>query len=185
MISSRLYYILAAAILFLAAGWIWLTREIPPSAKSEIISIAHPGFPAPDFTLNSLEGSEVTLSDLNGQPVLVNVWASWCLPCRAEMPAIENIYQEYAEQGLQVLAVNATNQDNLTDVVNFISKNQLTFPVLLNSSGNVSELYQVQSLPTSFFINKEGVITDIMVGEMSEALLRIRIEELMAAREIY
>ena len=180
MVSSRRYYILTAAVLLLAAGWIWLMREKSQTAQSEKISIAHPGFLAPDFSLTSLDDTTVSLSDLHGQPILMNVWASWCLPCRAEMPAIEEIYRDYSQQGLQVVSVNASNQDDLTDVNNFIKQNQLTFPILMDSGGIVSDLYQVRSLPTSFFIDKDGVVTEIIIGEMSEALLRIRVENLLA-----
>ncbi len=180
MVSSRRDLFLTAFILFLAAGWIWLTREKSHSAVDENIAIAHQGFLAPDFTVGSLDDSSITLSSLRGNPVLMNVWASWCLPCRAEMPAIQNIYREYSSQGLQVLAINATNQDELADVTSFIQENRLTFPIFLDLNGNVSDLYQVRSLPTTYFIDQEGVIIKIIVGQMSEALLRIQIDQMLA-----
>jgi len=182
MVSSRPYYILTVAILLLAAGWIWVMREKTPSTTTEQIAFARPGFLAPDLTADTLEGSTVTLSSLRGQPVLVNVWASWCLPCRTEMPAIEKIFREYSAQGLQVLTVNATNQDELTNVNNFIQENRLTFPVVLDSRGVVSDLFQVRSLPTTFFIDKDGVIKGLTVGSISEALLRIQVEKLLAEK---
>ncbi len=183
MVLSRGYYILTAVILLLAAGWIWFTRENSQRAEAEIISIAHPGFQAPDFTITSLDGPQINLNDLRGMPVVVNVWASWCLPCRAEMPAIEKIYQEFSKQGLQVLAVNATNQDDLADVKNFIQEHQLTFPIFLDTTGVVSDLYLVRSLPTTFFISQEGIINEIIIGQMSEALLRIQVEKLLAGKD--
>jgi cytochrome c biogenesis protein CcmG, thiol:disulfide interchange protein DsbE len=115
---------------------------------------------------------------LKGQAVLVNIWATWCPPCKAEMPAIENMYNEYKDQGFIVLAVNSTYQDNPLEIVPFIDEYTLTFPILLDETGDVSRNYQVRSLPSSYFINRLGIITEVVIGgPMSEALLRTRIEE--------
>ncbi|HMZ07950.1 MAG TPA: TlpA disulfide reductase family protein, partial [Anaerolineales bacterium] len=123
-------------------------------------------------------GESYTLSDLQGQAVLVNIWATWCPPCRSEMPAIQTIYDEYKDQGFVVLAINSTVQDNPLDIVPFTQKYNLTFPILLDESGDVTRAYQVRSLPSSYFINRQGIITKVVIGgPMSEALLRTRIEE--------
>lgn len=120
------------------------------------------------------------LSDLRGQPVLINLWASWCPPCKAEMPAFERVYEDYHEKGFQILAVNATNQDNLNNAIQFVQDYGLSFPILLDTNGEVSRQYQLNSLPTSFFVDRNGVIQQVIVGgPMSEALLRIRVEQLL------
>ena len=120
------------------------------------------------------------LSDLRGQPLLINLWASWCPPCKAEMPAFERAYRDYKEKGFQVLAVNATNQDNLNNAINFVQEYKLSFPILLDTNGEVSRQYHLNSLPTSFFVDRSGVIQQVIVGgPMSEALLRIRIDQLL------
>lgn len=120
------------------------------------------------------------LSELQGQPLLINLWASWCPPCKAEMPAFERVYRDYQDKGFQILAVNATNQDNLTNAINFVQEYELSFPILLDTNGEVSRQYHLTSLPTSFFVGRNGVIQQVVVGgPMSEALLRIRIDQLL------
>jgi cytochrome c biogenesis protein CcmG/thiol:disulfide interchange protein DsbE len=138
------------------------------------------GFSAPDFTLKTTTGEIYTLSDLKGQAVLVNLWATWCPPCRAEMPAMQRIYEEYQEQGLVILAVNMTYQDAPLDIMPFVNEYRLTFPILLDETGKVAHLYQLPSLPSSYFINRAGIITEVVIGgPMSEALLRTRIEKIL------
>lgn len=169
-------------ILTLAAGMAWITFSADKSGASIADNLPAPqtGFAAPDFTLKTLDGDSQTLSDLRGQAVLVNLWATWCPPCRAEMPAIQKMAQEYKEQGFIVLALNMTYQDDPLAVAPFIQKYGLTFPILLEETGSVAEAYQLRSLPTSFFIDRYGVIQEIVVGgPMSEALLRIRIEQIL------
>ena len=140
----------------------------------------HQGFLAPDFTVQSLNGEEVSLSSLHGKPVLVNIWASWCLPCRKEMPALEKIFQVYQDEGFTILAVNATSQDKIDNVKAFVDEYQLTFPILLDEDSAIVNTYQVSAFPTTFFISADGMIQDVVVGgPMSEALLRSRVEHLL------
>lgn len=166
-------------LLVLIAGVSWIVLSADSGASSANNGSApQVGFTAPDFTLKTPEGDSYDLSSLKGQAVLVNLWATWCPPCRAEMPAIEKMYQEYKDQGFVVLAVNSTVQDNPFDIAPFLEEYKLTFPVLLDETGDVSRMYQVRSLPSSYFINRLGIITEVVVGgPMSEALLRTRIEE--------
>jgi len=167
--------------LSLGAGWTILSRvpatatnpgERPPSPRQ--------GFAAPDFTLDLLGGGEVTLSDLRGKPVVVNLWASWCPPCRAEMPAIEKVYQDYQDLGLVILGVNTTNQDSEADAAAFVRDYELTFPIPLDRDGSVSMRYALRGLPTTFFIDREGIIRSVVVGgPMSEAVIRSKVEDLL------
>ena len=137
-------------------------------------------YAAPDLILEDLDGNTVSLKDYLGSVVLVNLWATWCPPCRAEMPAIEKVYQEYKDQGFVVLAINMTYQDDPFEVVPFTEQYGLTFPILLEETGDVASAYQLNSLPSSFFINRDGIIDDIVIGgPMSEALLRTRIERIL------
>jgi len=171
--------ILYLLILIAGASWITLSANTTNVTAGKI-SAPQAGFAAPDFTLKTPTGEEYTLSELKGNAVLVNLWATWCPPCRAEMPAIEKMYQEYKDQGFVVLAVDMTYQDDPANVAPFIQKYGLTFPVLLEETGDVAALYQLRSLPSSFFINRAGVIQEIVIGgPMSEALLRTRIEEIL------
>jgi cytochrome c biogenesis protein CcmG, thiol:disulfide interchange protein DsbE len=166
-------------VLILLAGASWILLSAVPGASIQNTTTApQAGFAAPDFTLKTTEGETYTLSELKGQAVLVNMWATWCPPCRAEMPAMEKVYNEYKDQGFIVLAVNNTFQDNLLEIVPFAEQYNLTFPILLDETGDASRAYQVRSLPSSYFINRYGVITEVVIGgPMSETLLRSRIEE--------
>lgn len=164
-------------VLIASAAWIVLSAENTPSRMADTPA-PQAGFAAPDFTLKTTTGETYTLSELKGNAILVNHWATWCPPCRAEMPAIQKLYDEYKDQGLIILAVNSTVQDNPLDIPPFLEEYHLTFPVLLDETGEVARAYQVRSLPSSYFINRLGIITEVIIGgPMSEALLRTRIEE--------
>jgi peroxiredoxin len=166
-------------VLIAGAAWIVFSADTTAAATGKT-SAPQAGFAAPDFTLSTPDGKEYTLSRLKGNAVLVNLWATWCPPCRAEMPAIERMYREYRSQGLVVLAVNMTYQDDPTAVAPFIQEYDLTFPVLLEETGKVGYAYQLRSLPSSYFINRAGVIQEVVIGgPMSEALLRTRIEQIL------
>ena len=96
------------------------------------------------------------------------------------MPAIQQVYQDYQDDGLVVLGINATNQDDITAVNSFVGEKQLSFPILFDRDGEVSRQYNLHSLPTSYFIDQDGIIQDVVVGgPMAEALLRTRVERLL------
>ena len=176
-IQRRALYVI---ILIAALAWIVISADTSGASTGGAIPAARQGFLAPDFTLNTPEGESFTLSELRGQAVLVNLWATWCPPCRAEMPAIQKLYDEYKDQGFVVLGVNMTYQDDPLAVVPFMQENQLTFPILIEETGNVAEKYELRSLPSSFFIDRDGIIQEVVIGgPMSEALLRTRIEAIL------
>lgn len=133
------------------------------------------GAPAPDFTLTDLAGQTVTLSAYRGQVVLLNFWATWCGPCQAEMPALQQQYAAFKDKGLALVAVNAG--EPRADVENFVRAAALTFPVLLDPRGPVNDLYRINALPTTFIINREGVITHLRVGMLAEEQLTAYLEE--------
>jgi cytochrome c biogenesis protein CcmG, thiol:disulfide interchange protein DsbE len=171
--------ILYILILIAGASWIILSANATDTSTNNT-SAPQAGFAAPDFALKTPNGEEYTLSKLKGNAVLVNLWATWCPPCRAEMPAIDKMYKEYKDQGFVVLAMNMTYQDDPTNVVPFIQEYGLTFPILLEETGDVGAAYQLRSLPSSYFINRAGIIQEVVIGgPMSEALLRTRIEQIL------
>lgn len=175
--------LLTVLILGAGLGWIWLSAAPEASIASSRPPLARQGFSAPDFSLTSLDGATIRLADLRGKVVILNFWASWCNPCRTEMPAIERAYQQYQSQNITVLAVNATQQDDPTRVRAFVADLKLTFPVLLDERGETMALYQVAALPTTFFIDAQGVIQEVVIGgPMAEALLTSRIEQLLGGR---
>jgi cytochrome c biogenesis protein CcmG/thiol:disulfide interchange protein DsbE len=175
-IHRRIFY-----VLILTAGLAWISLSAGGAGNSTTdTSAPQKGFLAPDFTLKATDGKTYTLSELRGQAVIINLWATWCPPCRAEMPAIQKLYDEYKDQGLVVLAVNSTVQDDATAIAPFIAQYGLTFPILLDENGDVTRAYQLRSLPSSYFIGRDGVIHEVVIGgPMAEALLRTRIEDIL------
>lgn len=171
---------LSIGLLLLGLAWIVFSADRSGASTNGLIPAPRAGFLAPDFTLQTLDGKTVTLTDLRGQAVLVNIWASWCAPCRAEMPAIQRVYEDYKEKGLVVLAVNSTVQDKVSAASSFVAELGLTFPIPLDVEGTVTRLYEVRALPSSFFIGRDGVIREVVIGgPMSEALLRTRVQAIL------
>jgi cytochrome c biogenesis protein CcmG, thiol:disulfide interchange protein DsbE len=133
--------------------------------------------PAPPFTLNSLDGSTVTLGDLAGQVVLINVWASWCVPCRAEMPMLQATYAEYHTQGFTILAVN--QREPASTVAAYMQEVGLTFPALLDTRGTVSGAYRANVLPSSYLLDRRGVIRAVYRGPIPRSVLVSTVEQLL------
>lgn len=124
---------------------------------------------APDFTLTNTKGQSLTLNNYLGQPVLINFWATWCGPCRTEMPAIEAAYQKYKSEGLAVLAVDSDESEQ--EVIDFGNSLNLTFDLLLDPGNSVNDLYRIRAYPSSFFIGRDGMVVALQIGTMSEAQL--------------
>lgn len=172
--------IIYSLILLLGLAWIFVSADRSGTSTAGQIPAPQQGFLAPDFELKTPTGESVKLSDLRGQAVLVNLWATWCPPCRAEMQTIETVYNEYKDQGFVVLAVNMTYQDNQFDIMPFVTEQGLTFPVLLDETGDMANAYQLKSLPSSYFIGRDGIIHEVVIGgPMAEALLRTRVEDIL------
>ncbi|HET6444260.1 MAG TPA: TlpA disulfide reductase family protein [candidate division Zixibacteria bacterium] len=144
-----------------------VVTQIPTSAlvtRNETVT-------APEFVLLDLfdESLKRSLNDYNGRPVILNFWASWCVPCKEEMPALQRTYEKYQDAGLVVLGVNQTFVDELVAARNFVNELALTFPNVRDDSGNISKgLYQVIGLPTSVFITPGGEIAHKQIGQMTD-----------------
>jgi len=124
---------------------------------------------APDFSLFNLEGEQITLSDLRGHPVMINLWATWCAPCRIEMPHIQDRFERYAGEGFLVLAVDFDEPANI--VAAFRDELGLTFDILLDPGAEVQELYRNRNYPSTFFVDADGVIQVQHIGLMTEGQL--------------
>ena len=122
------------------------------------------GNQAPDFQLPSLDGQTVSLSNFQGKPVLINFWTTWCPPCRAEMPFIQQIFkdEEWSDKGLVILAINIG--ESPSTVKRFIESYGFSFPVLLDTRGDVALKYGIRPIPVSFFIDKDGIIQVKVIG---------------------
>lgn len=124
------------------------------------------GFRAPDFELPDMNGQNVRLSALRGKPVLLNFWASWCPPCRKEMPDLQEFFTQYGDK-IHVVGINWNDQ--LSTVQEFLHQYQITYTNLLDTNGKVFVLYELTGLPTSFFIDEDGIIRGKWLGSMSVA----------------
>jgi thiol-disulfide isomerase/thioredoxin len=168
------------AVLLLGIGWIGISAVPDLSTTGGLIPSPREGFLAPDFSLDLLGGGTKTLSDQRGKVVVINLWASWCPPCRAEMPALQNVYDANRDRPLEIFAVNTTYQDSESAAAEFVQEFGLNFPVLLDRTGDVARQYLLRALPTTFFVDHEGVIRKVIIGgPMSEATIQTAIEELL------
>ncbi len=138
-----------------------------PEGNLEVAPIL--GSLSPDFALVDLEGEQVKLSDFEGKPVVVNFWATWCAPCRVEMPALQARFEQYKSSGLRILAVDFDEPEE--DVHNFRDEFGLTFTILLDPGAKVQKLYRTRAYPTTFFIDRNGVIQVQHFGAMTEKQL--------------
>jgi len=139
------------------------TSELPQGSGPLAI-----GDRAYDFTLNDLDGNSYSLSDQRGQPVIINFWATWCAPCRVEMPELQAAFEKYQEEGLVILAVdNAEPADAVRQF--FYEEMDLTFTPLLDQEGTITQLYGVQVFPSTFFVNPDGIVTAIHRGPMAQS----------------
>lgn len=122
------------------------------------------GYPAAEFTLPDLNGRPVSLAQFRGKLVFLNLWTTWCPPCRMEMPAMERLYQRLRDRGLVVLAVNQDDERTASEVPRFVRERQLTFPVLLDPQGTLSTRYGVTGYPETFLIDREGKVIRHYIG---------------------
>ncbi|MBO8155117.1 MAG: TlpA family protein disulfide reductase [Bacillaceae bacterium] len=152
---------------------------IPEDMQDELPEGIKTGDAAPDFTLESLAGEEVSLSDFRGKKVFLNFWASWCPPCRAEMPEMQEFHEKYGDE-VVIIAVNATGTERSLDVVKeYVEKNNYTFTILLDKDLKVNATYQALSLPTTYYINSEGIIQfPRKIGPMDFDMMKNYMEEL-------
>ncbi|SFF45237.1 Peroxiredoxin [Paenibacillus algorifonticola] len=128
----------------------------------------HEGEIAPNFKLSSLDNEEMSLTELKGKRVLLNFWATWCPPCRAEMPHIEKFHEEYKDQNVVVIGINLSyTEDSIEDVLTFLRKYNVTFPILKDEKARVADLFAIRSYPTTYMIDTSGVIRQKFQGAIT------------------
>ncbi|WP_066174725.1 TlpA disulfide reductase family protein [Bacillus marinisedimentorum] len=133
---------------------------------------------APDFELTTLEGEQVRLSDYRGQKVIINFWATWCPPCRAEMPDMQSFYEKSGDK-VEILAVNATMSEKKEEnVAEFVENFGLTFPILMDTENNVNRKYSIVSIPTSYFVDSNGKVFTKFTGAMSYDYMKTTINKM-------
>jgi peroxiredoxin len=133
-----------------------------------------PGQRAPEFTLNDFDGNAVSLTDLRGQVVMLNFWASWCGPCREEMPDMQRVYDDLKDDGFTILAVSLDQSQD--DARKFIDENGFTFLVVMDDAA-VADMYEVTGIPKTLIIDRDGIVRQVRVGQLNESSLRQLVEE--------
>jgi peroxiredoxin len=135
------------------------------------------GMEIADFTLSSLTGESIHYSDFTGKAVIINLWATWCTPCKKELPFFQEAYEKYINQGLIILGINYTYQEALSEVTTFVNETGLTFPILVDTTGEISsDVFNIQGLPETFFIDPEGIVQHVQIGGLSADDLETYIE---------
>ncbi|MFN0073294.1 MAG: TlpA family protein disulfide reductase [Chloroflexota bacterium] len=132
---------------------------------------------APDFSLVTLDDRTLSLAELRGKVVVLNFWATWCTPCRAEMPALEQVYQSYRERGLVIVGIDV--QEPADKVRAFLPEVGVTFPIVLDSDSRLALRYRATGLPATFIVDRAGTVRDIRLGPYTEEMLMARLEPLL------
>ncbi len=156
---------------------IGLTNITPVTGRSGFTRI---GKPAPEFKLSLFQGGEVDLASYRGRPIVINFWASWCVPCRQEAPILERLWRSYREKGVQFIGVDI--QDSEADSLRYLREFDITYPNGLDADGRITVDYGVIGIPVTFFINREGIVERRWVGAVSEARMTEWVQELVAGQ---
>lgn len=170
------WHILSILLIILGLPWIWVNR-VPVVAQQDF-TMPQPAVnhPAPDFTLTTLDGEQFTLSAQQGTPIVLNFWATWCGPCQNEMPALQLAAERY--QG-RVQIVGVDQGESAADVQRFVEQMGVTFTIPMDREFVAGELYNVRGMPTTYFIDRTGVIRHLWVGEMNSITLAEGIAEIL------
>jgi len=166
LISAALIFItlVVLGILILSSGEKGKIKSgVDTKQANSIREGIYEGEIAPDFTLKDLNGVEKSLKEFRGKVVLLNFWATWCSPCRIEIPSMVELYKKYKDRGLEIIGVNLDKLGK-SDVEKFSLEHKINFPVLLNPSGNIAALYGVVALPTTVFLDRNGKIKGRISG---------------------
>jgi peroxiredoxin len=185
-LKKNIIVIIALLCLVAYGGYDYLSKSSERTEKSlgttaENVEIGiEKGNAAPDFELSDLEGNPVKLSDFQGKVVMVNFWATWCPPCRIEMPHMQKFYEDYESKDVVILGVNLTpTEQNEEAIKPFVEEQKLTFPIVLDPAGEAMLTYQVVAYPTTYLLDSKGVIQEKFRGAinyeiMEDAVSKIR-----------
>jgi peroxiredoxin len=160
---------IAGLAIVLSSGFRNSSAQTPHSEDENIEMAPREGALAPDFELENINRELVQLSEVAGHPVLINFWATWCAPCRLEMPAIQDRFESYRNEGFEVIAVNF--DESSEQVHAFADELGLTFSLLLDPGGKIQRAYKIRGYPTSFFVDSSGIIRVLHIGVMTEKQL--------------
>jgi peroxiredoxin len=183
LLKSRWFW-LALMVLVFMGGIVWISLSPGLIAgtgagetATELEAAAVAGHPAPEFELKTLEGQTIRLSDFKGQPVLVNFWATWCGPCRAEFPDFQKAWVDNADK-LAIIAVNHTTLDQREQIKPFLDEFGVTFEVVLDETGDTAKAYRILGMPTSIFIDRNGIVNEVFTGPINKSYIESKLSEL-------
>lgn len=178
--SSLPFILLGLGLLLIAGAFYYIFQT--PAPPSDLTAIpVQVNYVAPKLSLTTLEGLSTSLADYRGQVVLVNLWATWCPPCKEEMPELEAYYRKHREEGFTIVAIN--DGDPTADVVQFVKDYGLTFPVWLDPEYIATEqAFKTLNLPSSFVMNREGIITLSWVGGINRKALEKYVTPIIAGQ---
>ena len=181
MQQRRVLLLVAVTVLAIIATACGVARGQPAGTAADVPVGNKAGMRAPDFTLTEVTtGEPVSLSQFRGRPVLINFWATWCGPCRLEMPHLQAAYEQYRDKGFTVLAVDVKFDDGPEAVQAFIDELGLTFPVVKDETGVVEiDKYNVLGYPTSVFIGRDGVIQYVHRGPLTKDFIEEKLKEIL------
>lgn len=186
MLKTRFEWtILLLLVALLGGTWTVISKEPVAQSRGAVTLEEAPivGHPAPNFTLQTAVGQNVSLAEfvdaagVAGQPVVLNFWASWCAPCRVEMP---NFQQASLTYNGRAAFIGVNQGENGQTITEFGNEYGVTYPLLVDEGNRVNRLYEVTSLPTTIFIDERGVVREVIIGIVSEAVLQSRIESMLA-----
>ena len=173
------------AVGLVIVGLVWFFDRPNAAGVQAITLSASPTGPAPrlereapDFSVRTLGGEDVRLSDFRGRSVWINFWATWCPPCRAEAPDIQEVYEAHESEGLVVLAISIGESTNT--VADYIKRTGMTVTVGIDEGTNVAAQYRIVGIPTHFFIDREGVLREWRIGSMSKKTMESKVGEIMS-----
>lgn len=172
---NRWHFVLILLVV-LGIPWMWIHR-VPLDAQEDFTT-SQPALnhPAPDFTLTTLRGEPFVLSEQRGTPIVLNFWATWCGPCRNELPALQSASERF---GGRIQIVGVDQGEPVADVERFVDEFGLTFAIPMDQEMSVGQQYGVIGMPTTFFIDRNGVIRHIWIGEMNSITLAEGIAEIL------
>jgi len=157
--SNRAVRVLALVVFFTGLGLFFGPAVSQRSSSTSLASLSvrlKPGSVPEPFTLNDLSGRSVSLESLKGKTVLINFWATWCVPCVAEMPAMENLYRELKQEDFEIVAISLDNKSSRPTLEKFVEDKEISFTILHDHEGKVGSLFGVEGIPESFFLNSAG-----------------------------
>jgi len=173
------------AVGLVIVGLVWFFDRPNAAGVQAITLSAAPSGPAPrlereapDFTVRTLDGEDVKLSDFRGRPVWINFWATWCPPCRAETPDIQEVYEAHESDGLVVLAISIGESRNT--VAGYVERTGTTFTIGLDEATRIAAQYRIVGIPTHFFIDRDGVLREWRIGSMSKKTMENKVKEILA-----